>query len=90
MQQLLKVSEKLAQVGRGIECTDRVNRKSLGSLAARALCAFWNEENGQDMVEYSLLLGFITLSGLGVLSGVRNQTVTIWQAISAGFVNAAA
>jgi len=53
------------------------------------LSAFWSEENGQDMVEYSLLLGFIAVSGVGVLSGVRNEMVSVWQTISASFVNAA-
>jgi Flp pilus assembly pilin Flp len=52
------------------------------------LSALWSEENGQDMVEYSLLLGFVTVSGIGVLSGVRTEMASAWQAISAGFVNA--
>jgi len=54
----------------------------------KLLSAFWNEENGQDMVEYCLLLGFITVSGFGVLSGVRTEVASAWQAISAGFANA--
>jgi Flp pilus assembly pilin Flp len=49
----------------------------------------WNDEDGQDMVEYSLLLGFVALSGAAVLTATRNQVVSIWQAISAGFVAAA-
>jgi Flp pilus assembly pilin Flp len=53
------------------------------------LRAFWNEQNGQDMVEYSLLLGFVALAGTAVLSGLRNEMMAIWQAISAGFTNAA-
>jgi Flp pilus assembly pilin Flp len=54
----------------------------------KMLSAFCNEENGQDMVEYSLLLGFIALVGAATLTGVRAQTVSIWQAISAGYANA--
>jgi Flp pilus assembly pilin Flp len=54
----------------------------------KLLSAFWSEENGQDMVEYSLLIGFIAVSGVGVLSGVRNEMVSVWQAISASFANA--
>jgi Flp pilus assembly pilin Flp len=49
----------------------------------------WNQESGQDVVEYSLLLGFVALSGVAVLTATRNQMVGIWQAISAGFVAAA-
>ena len=52
------------------------------------LSAFWNEENGQDMVEYTLLLGFVALAGAAVLTGLRDQTFSIWRAISAGFTAA--
>jgi Flp pilus assembly pilin Flp len=31
----------------------------------------WNEEDAQDMVEYSLLLGFIALASVGLLSGIK-------------------
>lgn len=55
----------------------------------KLLTAFWNEENGQDMVEYSLLLGFIALSGAAVLTGLRNEVMAIWQTISASFSTAA-
>ena len=53
------------------------------------LSVFWNEENGQDMVEYTLLIGFMALAGAGVLSGVRHEMISVWQGISAGFSNAA-
>ena len=53
------------------------------------LKAFWNQENGQDMVEYSLLLGFVALSGAGVLTGLRNEMVNVWNTISASFASAA-
>ena len=55
----------------------------------KMLNAFWNEENGQHMVEYSLLLGFVALSGAAVLTGVRNELTSIWNAISASFSTAA-
>ena len=49
------------------------------------LIAFWNAENGQDMVEYSLLLGFIALSGAAVLTGLRSEMVNTWHTISTSF-----
>jgi Flp pilus assembly pilin Flp len=55
----------------------------------QVLRAFWNEENGQEMVEYTLLLGFIALTGAGVLSGLRVEMLSTWRAISAGFATAA-
>lgn len=53
------------------------------------LTAFWNQENGQDMVEYSLLLGFVALSGAAVLTGLRTQMVHVWNTIGASFSTAA-
>jgi Flp pilus assembly pilin Flp len=56
----------------------------------KRLNAFWNEENGQDMVEYTLLLGFIALTGAAALTGLRNEMMSTWHSISSGFSNAAA
>jgi Flp pilus assembly pilin Flp len=53
------------------------------------LSAFWNEENGQDMVEYSLLLGFLALTGAAVLTGLRNEMTSTWNTISTSFSTAA-
>jgi len=63
------------------------NLHTLGDMQ-QLLSAFWNEEDGQDMVEYTLLLGFIALTGAAVLTGIRDQTFSIWRAISAGFTAA--
>ncbi len=44
---------------------------------------FWKEEEGQDLVEYALLLGFISLAVVtalgvmrGALNGVYNNTAS--------------
>ena len=42
------------------------------------LLALWNETEGQDLVEYSLLLGFLALAAIAVLSGVRTSMTSIW------------
>jgi Flp pilus assembly pilin Flp len=47
-----------------------------------ALQAFWNGEEGQDMVEYSLLLAFIALAAVGLLSGIKTQISGLWSTIS--------
>ncbi len=47
-----------------------------------ALKAFWREEEGQDLVEYSLLLAFIALAAVALLAGVKTQIVTLWADIS--------
>jgi Flp pilus assembly pilin Flp len=46
------------------------------------LHAFWNGEEGQDMVEYSLLLAFIALAAVGLLSGIKTQLSGLWSTIS--------
>ncbi len=39
---------------------------------------FWQEEAGQDMVEYALLLGFIALAGTVAYSTISSDIKTIW------------
>jgi Flp pilus assembly pilin Flp len=39
---------------------------------------FWNEEEGQDLIEYALLLGFITLAVVGALTAIRGNLDTLW------------
>jgi Flp pilus assembly pilin Flp len=54
------------------------------------LNAFWNEEEGQDMVEYSLLLAFIALAAVGLLTTIKASITTIWTSISTTLGTAAA
>jgi Flp pilus assembly pilin Flp len=39
---------------------------------------FWREEEGQDLIEYSLLLGFIALFSATIYSTVSTDVSTIW------------
>lgn len=43
---------------------------------------FLRDEQGQDMVEYSLLLAFIALAAVGLLSGIKTQISGLWSTIS--------
>jgi Flp pilus assembly pilin Flp len=47
-----------------------------------AFQAFWNREDGQDMVEYSLLLAFIALAAVGLLSGIKTTISGLWSSIN--------
>jgi Flp pilus assembly pilin Flp len=40
---------------------------------------FWREEEGQDLIEYSLLLGFIALFSASIYSTVNGDVKTIWK-----------
>jgi len=46
------------------------------------LKALWRAEEGQDMVEYSLLLAFIALAAVGLLTGMQPQLSGLWSTIS--------
>jgi Flp pilus assembly pilin Flp len=39
---------------------------------------FWKEENGQDLIEYSLLLAFLCLFAVSSYSAVSGSLNTIW------------
>jgi Flp pilus assembly pilin Flp len=53
------------------------------------LKVFWKEEEGQDLVEYSLLLAFIALAAVGLLGGIKNSINTIWASINTNLATAA-
>jgi Flp pilus assembly pilin Flp len=40
--------------------------------------SFAKEEDGQDLVEYSLLLAFIALAATAFLGSIKASLVTIW------------
>ena len=52
--------------------------------------AFWQEEDGQDLVEYSLLLAFIALAAVALLSSAGGSVKTNWTGINSQLANAAA
>jgi len=51
-------------------------RKCEGDV--RLIESFWEDERGQDMVEYSLLLAFVCLSGAALFIGMGKTTSTLW------------
>ncbi|HTU48842.1 MAG TPA: hypothetical protein VMF91_27510 [Bryobacteraceae bacterium] len=57
---------------------------------ATSLAALWSETDGQDLVEYSLLLGFIAISTISILTGVKSSMNTLWSKISSALSSAAA
>ena len=51
--------------------------------------AFCKEEDGQDMVEYALLLAFVALAAVSLLSGVKTSISTLWNSASTNLSDAA-
>jgi Flp pilus assembly pilin Flp len=39
---------------------------------------FWKDEQGQDLIEYSLLLAFLCLFGTASYSAINGSLTTIW------------
>ena len=50
----------------------------------------WNEEEGQDLIEYSLLLGFIALFSVAIYTSVTGNISKIWGNASSTLVQAGA
>ena len=40
---------------------------------------FVREENGQDLIEYTLLMAFIALASAAIFIGAGSSVKTIWQ-----------
>ena len=51
-------------------------------MRLRWLKVFWQEDSGQDLIEYALLMAFIALAAVAVLSGVRTNVAKLWNSIS--------
>ena len=58
-------------------------------MITSTLKAFWQEEDGQDMVEYALLLAFVALAAVAVLSSVKTSISTVWSNINSTLTTAA-
>ena len=53
------------------------------------IIAFWKEEEGQDLVEYSLLLAFIAIAAVALLSSVKGSINTLWTNVNSSMTSAA-
>jgi Flp pilus assembly pilin Flp len=53
-----------------------------GIMNTSALNAFWREEDGQDLVEYALLMAFIALAAVAVLTTVQTNITKLWNSVS--------
>jgi Flp pilus assembly pilin Flp len=42
------------------------------------LKTFWREDEGQDLIEYSLLLGFVALFSTGIYTSLHTSISGIW------------
>ena len=50
---------------------------------------FWLEEQGQDLIEYSLLMAFIALASAAIFTSTGGSVKSIWGNVSTQLSNAA-
>ena len=55
----------------------------------RILKNLWTDESGQDMVEYTLLLGFVALVAAAIIINVAGSISTVWSVTSTDLSRAA-
>jgi Flp pilus assembly pilin Flp len=51
---------------------------------------FWNDEQGQDLIEYTLLMAFVALASAALFIGAGKSISTIWTSTNTQLSNAAA
>jgi Flp pilus assembly pilin Flp len=50
---------------------------------------FWNDEQGQDIIEYTLLMAFVALASAALFIGAGNSINSIWTTTNTALSNAA-
>ncbi len=50
---------------------------------------FWMEDQGQDLIEYTLLMAFVALASAALFLGAGGSIKSIWQTTSTQLANAA-
>jgi Flp pilus assembly pilin Flp len=50
---------------------------------------FWQDESGQDLIEYTLLLAFVALASASLFVSAGNSVSSIWTTASNQLSNAA-
>ena len=49
---------------------------------------FWNEEQGQDLIEYTLLMAFVALASAALFLGAGKSITGIWSTTNSQLVAA--
>jgi Flp pilus assembly pilin Flp len=49
---------------------------------------FWKDEQGQDLIEYSLLMAFVALASAALFLGAGNSIKGIWSTTNSQLVTA--
>ena len=63
-------------------CDDQMDHKMI------PISNFWQNEQGQDLIEYTLLLSFVALASAALFIGSGAQVKTIWTTSNNQLANA--
>jgi Flp pilus assembly pilin Flp len=44
----------------------------------RSISGFWRDEDGQDLIEYTLLMAFVALSSAALFSAAGSSVSKVW------------
>ncbi len=53
------------------------------------IARFWKDEQGQDLIEYTLLLAFVALASAALFIGAGGHINAIWTTANGALANAA-
>ena len=56
----------------------------------RTISNFLTEDNGQDLIEYSLLIAFVVLASAAIFKGAGTSISGVWTVANTRLANAAA
>jgi Flp pilus assembly pilin Flp len=54
----------------------------IGEKVKERIWSLWREEDANDIVEYALLVAFLSLVGAALFIGMGNNTSALWQTVN--------
>jgi Flp pilus assembly pilin Flp len=57
-------------------------------MLLRWSAALWRDEDGQDLVEYALLMAFVALAAVSLLQHVSSNISSLWNTLSSSLSDA--
>jgi Flp pilus assembly pilin Flp len=63
--------------------------KEKRELLLRSIGGFWRDENGQDLIEYTLLMAFVALASAALFTSSGSSVSKVWSSSSSALSRAA-
>ena len=62
--------------------------RSLGVVTYNNIAAFWKDDTGQDLIEYTLLMAFVALASAALFKGAGGAIQGIWKTTNSQLTSA--